>query len=93
VEGKGVGLYNTSMPQLAKFLSETLLHHPVIDKTGLDGGYDFTSATIITKEDFVSGNRMNLYLPAVNEMGLKLTQAKGPVEKFVIDHVERPSDN
>jgi uncharacterized protein (TIGR03435 family) len=29
----------------------------------------------------------------VNEMGLKLTQAKGPVEKFVIDHAEHPSEN
>jgi uncharacterized protein (TIGR03435 family) len=93
VEGKGVGLYNTSMPELAKFLSEALLHHPVIDKTGLDGRYDFRSATIVTKEDFESGSVMNLYLPAVNEMGLKLTQAKGPVETFVIDHAERPSAN
>jgi uncharacterized protein (TIGR03435 family) len=32
-------------------------------------------------------------LPAVSEMGLKLTQAKGPVEKFVIDHAEHPSEN
>jgi len=93
VEGKGVGLYNTSMPQLAKFLSEALLHHPVIDKTGLDGGYDFTSATIVTKEDFDRDSVMNLYLPAVSEMGLKLTQAKGPVEQFVIDHAEHPSEN
>jgi uncharacterized protein (TIGR03435 family) len=93
VEGKGVSLYNTSMPQLAKFLSEALLHHPVIDKTGLDGRYDFRSATIVTKEDFDSGNVMNLYLPAVNEMGLKLTQTKGPVEKFLIDHAEQPSEN
>ena len=93
VEGKGVGVYNASMPQLARFLSETLLHHPVIDKTGLDGRYDFRSATIVTKEDFESGNVMNLYLPAVKEMGLKLTQATGPVEKFVIDHAEHPSGN
>jgi uncharacterized protein (TIGR03435 family) len=92
-EGKGVGLYNTSMPQLAKFLSNALLHHPVIDKTGLDGRYDFTSATIVTKEDFEGGDVVNLYLPAVNEMGLKLTQATGPVERFVIDHAEHPSEN
>jgi len=93
VEGKGVGIYNASMPQLAKFLSEALLHHPVIDKTGLDGKYDFRSATIVTKEDFESGNVMNLYLPAVNEMGLKLSQGTGPVEKFVIDSAEHPSAN
>lgn len=93
VEGKGVSMYNTSIPQLAKFLSESLLHHPVIDKTGLDGQYDFRSATIVTKEDFQNGSVMDMWLPAVNEMGLKLTQAKGPVETFVIDHAEPPSPN
>ncbi len=81
------------MPQLAKFLSASILHHPVIDKTGLDDKYDFRSATIVTKEDFESGNVVNLYLPAVNEMGLKLTQTKGPVEKFIIDHAEHPTEN
>jgi uncharacterized protein (TIGR03435 family) len=93
VEGKGVGMYNTSMPQLAMFLSEALLHHPVIDKTGLDGRYDFRSAVIVTKEDFENGTVQDMWLPAVSEMGLKLTQAKGPVEKFVIDHAERPTEN
>jgi uncharacterized protein (TIGR03435 family) len=92
-EGRGVGMYNTSMPQLAKFLSEALLHRPVIDKTGLDGRYDFRSAVIVTKEDFENGNVQDMWLPAVGEMGLKLTQTKGPVEKFVIDHAERPSEN
>jgi uncharacterized protein (TIGR03435 family) len=29
----------------------------------------------------------------VQEMGLKLKAAKGPVETIVIDHVERPSPN
>jgi len=27
------------------------------------------------------------------QLGLKLESAKGPVEVFVIDHVERPSEN
>jgi uncharacterized protein (TIGR03435 family) len=91
-EGRGISLYNTSMQQLAKMLCD-ILRRPVIDKTGLDGSYDFRSATILTKEDFQNGNVMSMLIPAVNEMGLKLTQAKGPVETFVIEHAERPSAN
>lgn len=90
---RGISLYNTSMPQLARFLSGYVLHHTVIDKTGLDGGYDFRSATVITDEDFKSGDVTPLILPAINEMGLKLTQTKGPVEAFIIDRAEPPSAN
>jgi len=93
VEGKGLGLYNSSMPQFANFLSGYILHHPVIDKTGLHGGYDFQSKTILTKEDFENGSTQGMWLPAVKEMGLKLTETSGPVEIFVIDHAEHPSPN
>ncbi|HXE06911.1 MAG TPA: TIGR03435 family protein [Acidobacteriaceae bacterium] len=93
VEGKGVGIYNSSMPQFAHFLSGNILHHPVIDKTGLIGGYDFQSKTIVTAEDIRSGNTTSMWAPAIREMGLKLREATGPVETFVIDHAERPSAN
>jgi len=91
--GGSWGLDNTSMPQLAMFLSQNILHHTVIDKTSLDGSYDFKSATTVTNEDIRGGDDTSMFLPAVNEMGLKLTQTKGPVETFVIDHAERPSPN
>ena len=29
----------------------------------------------------------------VPELGLKLVRSKGPVETFVIDHAEKPSEN
>ena len=93
VEGKGLSLYNSSMPQLAHFLSGNILRHPVIDKTGLEGGYDFQSKTILTKEDFESGDHLSMWLAAVKEMGLKLTDSSGPVETFVINHAEPPSAN
>jgi uncharacterized protein (TIGR03435 family) len=93
VSGVGIGFYNITMPQLAKFLSEAILHHPVINKTGLDGGYDFRSATIVTDDDIRSGNTMSMFVPMVKEMGLRLTDSTGPVEKFVIDHAEPPSAN
>lgn len=93
VAGKPLAFYNVSMPQLAKFLSGALLHHPVIDKTGLDERYDFTSGTIVTSEDIQTGNVMSMWPGAVKEMGLRLTESNGPVESFVIDHAERPSAN
>jgi uncharacterized protein (TIGR03435 family) len=92
VEGKGLGFYNITMPQLAKFLS-TILRHPVIDKTGLHDNYDFQSATIVTKDDFQNGDIQSMFLPAVKEMGLRLTESTGPVETFVIDHAEPPTAN
>ena len=91
--GKGWGLYNASMSQLADLLSVRILHHPVFDKTGLEGNYDFRSATIMTDEDFKEGNVTNMLIPAVKEMGLKLTETTGPVETFVIDHAEPPTAN
>jgi uncharacterized protein (TIGR03435 family) len=36
-------LYNTSMPQLAKFASDFALHCPVLDQTGLTGTFDYRS--------------------------------------------------
>ncbi len=93
VGGKGWSLYNTNMPQLAAFLGDIILHHPVIDKTGLDGSYDFHSATIMTDDDFKNDSVTSMFVPAVKEMGLKLTETKGPVDKFVIDHAEPPTEN
>ena len=93
VEGKGVGIYNASMGQLAAFLAGYILQHPVIDKTGFDGSYNFQSKTIVTDEDFRNGDTNSMWVPAVKEMGLKLTETQGPVETFVIDHAELPAAN
>jgi len=93
VGGKGVGIYNASMGQLAAFLAGYILRHPVIDKTGLDGSYNFQSKTIVTDDDIRSGDTTSMWVPAVKEMGLKLTETTGPVETFVIDRAELPSAN
>lgn len=93
VAGVGIGFYNVNMPQLAKFLNEAILHHPVIDKTGLDGSYDFRSKTIVTEDDIRNGNTTSMWVPMVKEIGLKVTESTGPVETFVIDHAEPPSAN
>jgi uncharacterized protein (TIGR03435 family) len=81
-------LYNTSMPQLAMFASNDVVHKQVIDRTGLTGSYDFTSTIHAEQSDFE-----NTFMLLIPELGLKLERAKGPVETFVIDHAEMPSPN
>lgn len=90
--GRPLSIHQTSMLQLASVLS-SLLQVPVNDETGLPGFYNFKSQTVVTNEDIKSGGAMHLLVEAVPEMGLKLVQSKGAVEKFVIDNVEQPTAN
>lgn len=83
-------LFNTSMPQLAKFGSDYVLHKPVIDQTGLNGVFDYreTDAKAPQEPDFEG-----TFTVFIQSLGLKLTPSKGPVETFVVEHAEKPSPN
>lgn len=92
--GNKLGLYNTSMPQLAWFAGNIILHHPVLDHTGLDGSFDFTRQIVSVSDDPPSGtNYEDKFQLFIQEIGLKLTKSTGPVDTFVIDHAEKPSPN
>jgi len=91
--GRGWTIHDTSMAQLAKHLSSYILHQPVIDKTGLDGYFDFESKTILTNEDFRTPNFSDTLMSVLPEMGLKLQKTTGPVEGFVVDHTKPPPEN
>jgi uncharacterized protein (TIGR03435 family) len=74
---------------------------PVIDKTGLDGNYDFTLAFApelppnIPRESLPPEvqNLPSIFDALKEQLGLKLEPQKGPIEYYIIDHVERPSPN
>ena len=89
INGDGIAGDNVSMPQLAARLSG-YLDRPVLDKTGLNGSYDFRYR--------YSSNPSNLDIDSciftsIRELGLKLKAGKGPVRTIVIDHVEHPTPN
>jgi uncharacterized protein (TIGR03435 family) len=88
----GKVLVNATMPALAAYLSGYVFHQTVIDKTGLEGAYDFQSKTVATAEDYQTIDTSRI-LPAVKEMGLKLTRTTGLVTELVIDSAARPSAN
>jgi len=91
------------MPYLCWFLGQQLQAdgRPVIDRTGLAGNYDFTLTFAPVLPPDVSRDNLSPELrdrPTIfnalrEQLGLKLTAERGPVEYYVIDSVERPSDN
>lgn len=75
----------------------------VIDKTGLSGKYSLSlkwnpldgqnvpDSFLDQYPDFK--NRPGLVDAIQEQLGLKLESAKGPVDVYVIDHIEKPSEN
>jgi len=89
VFSNGMAGINVSMAQLAKRLTPPM-GHPVLDKTGLDGSFDFKVAGI---EGEPNSDVVSEILSSLQALGLKLESAKGQVETVVIDHAEKPSLN
>ena len=83
-------VFDSSIPQLAKFASDHILRRPVIDRTDLAGSFDYKDPDVkIDQEQDFQGS----FPSFIQEIGLKLTPSKGPVETLVIEHAERPSAN
>ena len=74
---------------IAKNLAQQM-GRPVIDRTGIEGEFDF-------KVDYAIDDNPESGVPLLaaiqTQLGLKLESTKGPVEMLVIEHVEKPSGN
>ena len=94
-----IGGRNVTLALLASSLPAqtglVTLPRPVIDATGLKGGYDFwlewTPEDTSEVDNHESGGAFREALK--DQLGLKLEPEKGPVQVLVIDHVEQPSPN
>jgi uncharacterized protein (TIGR03435 family) len=96
---------SVQMGNLVKALAG-VIGRPVIDHTGFTGTFDIhlTFTPDNTTQGLPGGalgaappppdpSRPSLFDVLQEQLGLKLTSSKGPVEVLVIDHVERPSAN
>jgi uncharacterized protein (TIGR03435 family) len=96
---------SVSMPAFVKQLS-LILGKEVIDKTGFTGR--FSLHLEFAMDDALAGipnpvgpsgqpadinDRPSIRTALQEQLGLKLQASTGPVDVFVIDHVERPSEN
>ncbi len=85
-------IFATTMPQLASFASGVILRAPVLDRTGLQGAFDYKQRQPDLEPKY-GGDQSDSFLSYLAELGLKLGRTKGPVEAFVIDHAAKPSPN
>ena len=99
-----LGVVNATMGDFVSVMQSNVLDRPVVDRTGLQGRFDFTLNWTPDESQF---RGMGLQLPppsadaklpglftAIQEqLGLKLESVNAPVEVIVIDRVERPSEN
>jgi uncharacterized protein (TIGR03435 family) len=83
---------------------QSTVRHPVVDKTGLTGKYDFnldftqddqTRATAPPPADNPAElGPPDLFTALQQQLGLKLDEKKGPVDVLVVDRAEKtPSEN
>ena len=85
--GSTVNAPGATIDDFIKF-ALTRLDRPVVNKTGLDGRFDIR-VELSDHDD--AGALTNAFATALQQqLGLKLTAAKGTGEVLVIDHVERP---
>jgi uncharacterized protein (TIGR03435 family) len=100
-ENSSNGTIARSMPmgEFADFLSGPL-EMPVVDHTGLTQKYDFAvdfTPYLPDPTKNMDGTRpdtTSILKAALNdELGLKMTVGKAPVDVLVVDHVEQPTQN
>jgi uncharacterized protein (TIGR03435 family) len=92
---------SVSLGTLAHSLAE-ILGRTVVDKTGLTGTFDISvewapdDAQLAMLPPGVprpTSDGPSIFVAIQEQLGLKLESQKGPVEMFVIDRAEKPSEN
>jgi uncharacterized protein (TIGR03435 family) len=96
---------NSTIGDFAATMQAAVLDRPVVDQTGLTGRYDFKLKWTPDESQFGGlGVKVpppsdkadappNLFTAVQEQLGLKLDAVKAPVEVYIVDHVEKPSDN
>jgi uncharacterized protein (TIGR03435 family) len=87
IEGRGA-----SMEKFAFCLSDTL-GRAVVDKTGLTGKYGIDLKWTPDDLQDTPDAGASIFTAIQEQLGLKLESTRGTVQTFVVDHVERPSEN
>ncbi len=81
---------NTTIPILADALAYRL-SRPVVDNTGIRDAFSLNLEYSDRSDDM---SHPPVFAALQEQLGLRLTAAKGPVEVFVVDHIDkRPTEN
>lgn len=94
MHGVGTGLTTARIA----WLTSNEVGRLVIDKTGLQGIYDFQAdwvheAPAAAQSADTVPDGPTIFTALEEQLGLKLVPAKAPVPILVVDHIERPTEN
>jgi uncharacterized protein (TIGR03435 family) len=103
--GGDVSASNVTMGDFINFMTRNVkLDRPIVDKTGIQGRYDFELDW--TPDDTQFGGRgettpptegastaPSLFTAVQEQLGLRLDANRAQVEVLAIDHIEKPSEN
>jgi uncharacterized protein (TIGR03435 family) len=104
---KGLGVLpavNATMDDFARAMQTAVLDRPVVNRTGLEGRYDFTLTWTPDESQFRSmGVRVpppspdangppGLFTAIQEQLGLRLESTTAPVEVIVVDRIEQPAN-
>jgi uncharacterized protein (TIGR03435 family) len=84
IEGK------LTMAQFATRLGRSLREN-VVDRSNLTGMFDLTLEW--TPDNAPQGDVPTVFTAIQEQLGLRLESSRGPVDTFVIERVEKPTDN
>jgi uncharacterized protein (TIGR03435 family) len=95
---------NATTTDLANSLQKAVLDRPVVDKTGLDGRYNFLLTWTPDPSQFAGSYRRapspknnfpppDLFAALQEQLGLKLQPANTDLDVLVVEHVERPVED
>jgi len=92
IQGDRFLFSDVSMAEFAQMLTQLRgIDLPVVDRTGIIGTFDIVlkSAPAAARE----ADSAALFSIIRDQLGLRLSSAKAPIEFLVIDHAEKPSGN
>lgn len=90
-------IQNMTMTSFAEYVQSRFLDKPVVDRTGLEGRYDFQLrwqpdlAAAVPAPD--AEPLPDIFTAFQQQLGLRLGAAKAPADTLVIDRLDRPAAN
>jgi bla regulator protein BlaR1 len=92
--GRGMHARAVDMSDLARCV-ESWTDRPLVDKTGITGLYRIETSAWLPMDVAAGPNTPDLptLYEVLDQLGLKMVPQKGVVDVYVIDHLEKPTEN
>ena len=99
-DATGIAFQNVTMNDLQLYLLNLQgIDRPVLNRTGLDGTFDFKVAALTgtdsddARKAAIGGVNFSVFVDALKALGLRLDPGAVPLDVITIEKAERPSEN